>query len=329
MNSNKTRGFTLVELLVVIAIIGILIGMLLPAVQQVREAARRSSCANNVKQMCLGLLNHESAHNVFPAGYYDRLLGGAAAVDANRQNADWCWATMTLPYLELNSVYDTLNVNASSLDQNLVGVQSVGGGVPISSYPVGSQDFVRATTAVLPVFQCPSGQDSCLITAFRQYSRNEGIAKTNYVACMGVAILEGALARDDGGAFIYREELGIGEMTDGLSNTIAIGERGSDESNWDRANWLGTTASYGNGSQSKQVTGTTRYVLNPLPADRAAMVFSFGSQHSGGANFGLLDGSVHFISETIEFKFDRNDRSLWGTYQKLSHRSDGFVLGDY
>ncbi len=328
---KKMRGFTLVELLVVIAIIGILVGLLLPAVQAAREAARRMQCTNNLKQMALAVHNRESTYKKLPAGYYDWLPGGSAATAPEQQNPDYCWATMLLPFMEMSNVYNAIGVDQRRLQAIIVGVSGVAGSAPITAYPAQFQDFVRATSTEYPVFICPSGASEVQVMktfsdpAAQMYNRDTGVAKSNYVACIGVTPNGGALANDPGGPFVYKDEKGFRDITDGTSNTILIGERAVQGATNDEANWLGTPKSVGNGAHPKRVTGSAQYPLNPVSTQATATVFSFSSMHRGGANFALADGSVLFISETIEFKWHATDMTQWGVYQKLCHRMDGYT----
>ncbi len=156
------------------------------------------------------------------------------------------------------------------------------------------------------------------------YNRDVGVGKSNYVACIGVTPNGGALSNDSGGAFIYKDEKGFRDIRDGTSNTILIGERAVKIATNDQVTWLGTPKSEGNGAHGKRVTGSAQYVINPVPSDTQSTVFSFSSLHTGGANFALADGSVHFISATIEFKWHATDKSQWGVFQKLAHRDDGY-----
>jgi prepilin-type N-terminal cleavage/methylation domain-containing protein/prepilin-type processing-associated H-X9-DG protein len=330
-NANTRRAFTLVELLVVIAIIGILVSLLMPAVQAAREAARRAQCVNNLKQMALAAHNHHDAKGRFPAGFEDWLPGGATATARENQNPDWCWAVRLMPYMELNSVYESLMVDKEKLEDIIHACAGLPGNAPITAYPPQYQEFVRVTSSTIPVFQCPSASNN-ILTSFHDpeiYRRDEGIGKSNYVGCTGVTTNGGALAGDPGGAFIYMKEMRFRDFLDGTSNTMLIGERALKDSTFDEATWLGTPKSLGNGAHGKRVVGTAQYVLNPVPTDRVSAVFAFSSFHEGGANFAFTDGSVHFISETIEFKWHVSDKTVWGTYQKLAHRADGLTTGNF
>ena len=321
---KKSHGFTLVELLVVIAIIGILVGLLLPAVQAAREAARRMQCTNNLKQMALAAHNRHDALRKLPAAYYD-------AFPADLTNPDWCWAVMLMPYLEQSNVYRALGVDQRDLRSIIIACGgSFSGTDPVSAFPAQYQDFVRVTSIEIPVFICPSGSSevSTLKTfsdpSPQMYRRAEGIGKSNYVACLGVTTVGGAQTIDYGGAFMYVTEKGFRDFTDGTSNTVLIGERGLKIATNDEVTWLGTPKSVGNGAHGKRVSASAEYPINPLPTLGTNTVFSFSSVHTGGANFAFADGSVHFISETIAFKWHRTDKSQWGAFQKLCSRDDGY-----
>lgn len=328
---KTSRGFTLVELLVVIAIIGILVGLLLPAVQAAREAARRMQCTNNLKQLALAAHNRESAYRKLPAGYYDYLPGGSAASSPENQNPDWSWAVMLLPFLEQINVYNAMGVDQNKLQAIVIACSGIAGNAPITDYPPQYQKFVQVTSTDLPVFICPSGASEVTTLktfsdpASQMYRRDSGIAKSNYVACIGVTPNGGALSNDAGGAFIYKDEKGFRDISDGTSNTILVGERALKGTTADEVTWLGTPKSIGNGAHGKRVMGSAQYVINPIPTQNTAAVFSFSSLHPGGANFAVADGSVQFISDTIEFKWHAKDMTQWGVFQKLAHRSDGFA----
>src|SRR5690349_9537123 len=130
---SERRAFTLIELLVVIAIIAILIGLLLPAVQKIREAAARMKCTNNLKQIGLALHNYHDANNYFPPGYVDRNTNPASTPD-NDLGPGWAWSSFLLPYLEQDNLYKQINFNVA---------MGVGANAALAQQP-------------LTIFQCPS-----------------------------------------------------------------------------------------------------------------------------------------------------------------------------
>ena len=326
---TRRSAFTLVELLVVIAIIGVLVGLLLPAVQAAREAARRMQCTNNLKQLALAAHNRHDTYGKFPAAFEDALPGTGTA----EQNPDWGWAVRLMPYYEQGNAYNLMGAGGTTTLQEIVlACAALPATSAITDYPAQYQGFVQVTTTQIPVHQCPSGAGIVqTLTGFHDpmvYRRNEGIGKGNYIANIGVTINGGALKNDSGGPFIYMEEKGIRDVTDGTSNTILVGERARPNITNDEVTWLGSPKSVGNGAHGKRVSGSAQYVINPV-VQGTASVFSFSSMHVGGANFAFADGSVHFLNETIEWGWHRTDTSLWGVFQKLAHRSDGLVAGNW
>ena len=199
---KNRRAFTLVELLVVIAIIGILIGMLLPAVQQVREAARRIACANNVRQMGLATLNYESAHMAFPATW-------AAAGDPTTGNVDgWSVQAQILPFLEQANLYSEIDFSISYNAPENASV-NLGGSIQ------------RLASARVPVYLCPS--------EIRDELRlDDGVPEhypLNYAANAGDWFVYNPATRQTGsGAMTTFRENRIGSFTDGTSNTLFYGE---------------------------------------------------------------------------------------------------------
>ncbi|MEQ1827244.1 MAG: DUF1559 domain-containing protein [Pirellula sp.] len=329
--SERRSAFTLVELLVVIAIIGVLVGLLLPAVQAAREAARRMQCTNNLKQLALAAHTRHDAMRRFPAAFEDYLPGGALATSPENQNPDWGWAVRLMPYFEQGSAYNLLGATGpTQLDAIILACSTQPGDAPVTAYPAQYQGFVQVTGSIIPVFQCPSGAEIVQpVFGFHDpevYRRNQGVGKGNYIANIGTTTNGGALAGDSGGPFIYRIEKGIRDLSDGTSNTLLIGERARANITNDEVTWLGTPKSFGNGAHGKRVTGSAQYVINPV-VQGTASVFSFSSMHTGGANFAFADGSVHFLSEVVEFGWHATDRTKWGVFQKLAHREDGFVVG--
>jgi len=204
---KSKRAFTLVELLVVIAIIGILIGMLLPAVQQVREASRRISCANNLRQIALAMHNYESAHRNFPPGGIWEGPNQLPRNNRSNRGSGWAWSTQILPFIEGNNIHDQLDIPAQ---------------IPDSP----NRELV---TSVLPFSVCPSAdQPELFLVGSGSETFSTEIAATNYVACAGAFVQGGykffGQANDDPRrrTGIYAEEcvVGFGDIPDGSSNTI-------------------------------------------------------------------------------------------------------------
>lgn len=204
---RKLSGFTLVELLVVIAIIGILVGLLLPAVQAAREAARRMSCGNNLKQIGLAVLNYESANRRLPIGWN----GHTDPIQGTTFR--WSYLAGVLPYLEQGNVYTNLNLSRT--------LYAPGGGQPPRP------EHVPMISTIIPTYLCPSDHG-------RLISGPSGVldsAPTNYVACFGSGLNSISDPSDDGemdrrsdGIFSSMEWRGLNDCTDGTSNTIAVSE---------------------------------------------------------------------------------------------------------
>ena len=310
--ASGRHGFTLVELLVVIAIIGVLVGLLLPAVQQVREAGRRNSCANNLKQFGLAFHNYHDAKRALPYGF--RLEYGANFNTDLRYG--WGWAAYLLPHLEQNNIYEALDVANSATSAALTQTDTRVPGA-------GSQ---------LSVFLCPSSEREPFTTE---------AAMSNYVAMAGVSDVKtdptapptfiyargnGDLTRpDNGSCFFWNSTVRFKDVTDGLSSTILVGERAlylADFVTGGRAKckagkWAGvrtissvTTVNSSRSNQSTRVQavfGYTGYGLNTTVMRRVAgdleqteCTLGFNSNHPGGVEFLFADGSVRFLQDSID-----------------------------
>jgi prepilin-type N-terminal cleavage/methylation domain-containing protein/prepilin-type processing-associated H-X9-DG protein len=330
------HGFTLIELLVVIAIIGVLIGLLLPAVQQVREAAARTQCTNNLKQIGLALHSYHDTYKAFPPGYVDRNTDPNSTPD-NDLGPGWGWASFLLPYLEQGNVYRRINFT-----------QGVG---------VGSNAAI--SQLALAIYQCPSDPYQQAFPVYDSTFTNPiaTVAHGNYVGCNGwVECFSGAGGNPqpgpggDGlpgnfgpagvGLFYRNSRLRVANVTDGLSNTIVVGERSGDHS---PSTWTGAVAG-GRCPAWRAAQPPSPYAPPPGPAyDNAdyaeALVLAHGngthvpsadfpifdpdvfySMHTGqGANFLFGDGSVHFLTSGINPS----------TFQALCTIAGGEVVTDW
>ena len=329
---TRRKGFTLVELLVVIAIIGILVGLLLPAVQQAREAARRMQCSNNLKQLGLALHNYESANKKFPIGFIDNFNGTGRLDDGG-----WSWACAVLPYIEQSALYNSLDLGFRPY-----------GTVGTISDPGGRNNAGAARP--LPSFRCPS--DISPLTAPINAGSPGGtnaIAVSSYMGCIGpfdgarCANFNGRMGPEarNIGLLVVNESRSFSSITDGTSNVIAIGEVSwvefVDGEGSQRQYVLGSVVTNGavNCTQGGPQTNgawlhlrATRKKLNGprIGGDKHA---AFHSKHSGGAQFVLADGSVHFVSENIEHTNTNftgsNQSGPYGAYQRLGGINDGQV----
>lgn len=286
----RRSGFTLVELLVVIAIIGILVGLLLPAVQAAREAARRMQCSNNLKQIGLAIHNYESTHKRLPSGFNSHLFTGEPG---------WGWAAAILPFLEGSNVYNTIDPRIAIEDD--------------------IHDSVRTT--IIPTYLCPSdvgeplfyiskgdGHDHKSPAAFGIDDDGEvlfRISKANYVAMFGTFELEEAPYLGDG-MFFGNSRIRWADVTDGLSNTLMTGERGSR---------LGNSIWHGNIPEASEPHARILGVADHTPNDRSGHFEDFSSFHPSGVNFLRGDGSAAFFSENIDTM----------VYKALATRSGGEV----
>ena len=322
----RQRGFTLIELLVVIAIIAVLIALLLPAVQAAREAARRSQCVNNLKQIGLGLMNYESAQNVFPPGYVSSVnKSDVSACDDDTeggQSADlgtgWAWGSMILPQMEQNVIFNAINFNLSvAYRANDTCSLAV-----LTTHLCPSD----AGPATIPVFADPP--DPAQPGSFSAAKIVDTVSRGNYVGMFGlgeVCAQSGGndVANNNGsgdpvgahnGMFYRNSKTSIAEITDGTSNTIAVGERSHNLSyvTWTARSiggWLGVTRGVEGGTDKfdpspeecwTQVLGPAGLEDGNRTINQAeAHVEDYWSRHPGGANFLFADGSVHFLKDSI------------------------------
>jgi prepilin-type N-terminal cleavage/methylation domain-containing protein/prepilin-type processing-associated H-X9-DG protein len=263
-------GFTLIELLVVIAIIAILIGLLLPAVQKVREAATRLSCKNNLKQVGLALHHYHDAHDGLPPGYRSRVLS-----NGNEAGPGWGWATFLLPQLEQDNLFRQINL----------------------TQPVGAAVHNGTRGQSLKVLRCPSDNTP---ERFVTQSAGVEVAHANYVGSFGTndAELEPAAGN---GVFFRNSRVRFGDVADGLSNTLLVGERSSDIA---LATWTAAipTATVPLTRDATEFEGHYFLVLgrgDHQPNAPESHIDDFYSRHALGINCLFGDGSVRSVGNSI------------------------------
>ncbi|MCG6155329.1 DUF1559 domain-containing protein [Rubinisphaera margarita] len=350
----KRRGFTLIELLVVIAIIAILVALLLPAVQQAREAARRSSCKNNLKQLGLALHNYHDTHSVFPPGQIRGYRPLASPAYEEHGNG-FSWGAMLLPFLEESAVYDGLDA---------------GQGIFLGTNKTFVQNLSFFDFAI-----CPSDVDRPRLRAANtsgQPGYMTSLPNTSYFASTGAFnYADSSNVKYSGGVFTTDPAPAstMATVKDGTSNTIAIGEKCG--SVWGGGSFLGYNhSSIAKGGQDfcngpDWYLGYARFPLtNQFNSTLYAASTRYGSEHDGGAQFVMADGSVRFISENINHTLEteghatetaaRGAGCLWtnnpggcadgtggawnnktalagfmGIWQRLHHKNDGLTIGEF
>lgn len=295
LKSSKRRAFTLIELLVVIAIIAVLIGLLVPAVQKVREAANRMSCANKQKQIALALHSYHDANGVYPPGQPLGYFSGtwytdAGAMERNRSN----WSGYILPYIE----QDALGTQLQALLRNLTGYTC----------------YAPFSTTIIPTFLCPSDSESPKVASAAGNSQGFHV---NYITCHGNSFATPASdprGLNLNGMFFGMSRTRMADVIDGTANTVMVSEliQGSDSAAgghdvrgrmWNTIH-AGTTFSTIYPPNSSIGDNTMGYCGSapgaPCGAQSGANAFAVArSRHSGGVNAAMADASVRFVSNSV------------------------------
>lgn len=301
---HRRRGFTLVELLVVIAIIGILVALLLPAIQAAREAARRMQCTNHLKQIGLAIHNYHDTHQSFPYGV----------------NAAWgqSWTTHILGHIEQTHLADIVPWTDSgwwgATDAN-------------------SLAFIELARAQIPAFRCPSqpgpktGNVNGLSGRFiTNYLGNAGgDARNDNIGANGMDRSNGIFLACRFNVGNTRAPYAMRDVIDGTSTTLLVGEsihlldssKGCDIC--DRFSFYHMNADSGDGSDFSEVLGSTYYKINTDAVNNSERECAFSSKHPGGCNGVLADGSTRFVADSV-------DITIW---RGLGSRDQGEAIGEY
>jgi len=309
------KGFTLVELLVVIAIIGVLIALLLPAVQQAREAARRTSCFNKLRQIGLAMHNYHDTFGKFPSGY----IGTTSDLRTPLATGDpgWGWAALILPQIEQRNLAESIQFGLSiknGVNQN-------------------------ARETILDAYACPSDSAPKIFDLHEEGTETTltRLASANYVGVFGTEELHDCESVPAGqtcqgnGLLGHNFAFAMRDITDGTSNTMMVGERATNRGPGEEqfSTWVGSVSE---GEQAiARVLGIADHAPNSQYREEGHdhdddgdddhdheehHLDDFGSRHPAGTNFVFSDGSAHLITETIDLD----------VYRALATRSGGEVI---
>jgi prepilin-type N-terminal cleavage/methylation domain-containing protein/prepilin-type processing-associated H-X9-DG protein len=313
MSESRRAAFTLVELLVVIAIIGILIALLLPAVQAAREAARRTQCNNNLKQLGLGVHSFHEAKGIIPDSVSYGAEAPAGPDQCNQPGRTACngrgWILTAMPYMELEQMYEQFEPFFTTT----FGAHTGGIATPV---------IQPLSTSFIPAFMCPSDPSAKELVRTQNQWAPVPVAPTSYKGVIGDTRMGSTALFPNGspdrhntignvGLFYrnrYRERIALRDILDGTSNTFMVGEDVPEQNQH-------TAWSFSNGDYASCHVPLNYFTKPPNPADWPNKI-SFRSRHPGGAQFCFADGSVKYIQQTISHPL----------YRALSTRKGGEVV---
>jgi prepilin-type N-terminal cleavage/methylation domain-containing protein/prepilin-type processing-associated H-X9-DG protein len=338
-------GFTLIELLVVIAIIAVLIALLLPAVQQAREAARRSQCKNNMKQIGLAFHNYHDVFNTFAPGFISKNPPTASANSVER--GMFSWGASILPYLDQAPLYNVLQVGNVTLDQNLI-TNRVAMTTPLAAFRCASD-----TGPGVNNFNDATSDNAGLNgNQYNAHVTSDGtdriaIATSNYVVAANTSdsttpMVYAAQYGPALGIGYINSKIGFRDITDGSSNQIMCGERAwkFNDLTIGAANALGFSSET-NASGSNMRTAALCALaigydgINYSASNRVHQRRGYNSNHVGGAQFLMCDGSVRFISQNIDYAkmsvaiAPYPAGMVTTTFARLQCRNDGQPVGEF
>ncbi len=336
VRSNRSRpGFTLVELLVVIAIIGVLIALLLPAVQMAREAARRISCGNNLKQFGIGLHLYHDTHQVFaPAGVKFRNENWGANW-GNDIRPHIGWQVRVMPFMEQNTLFEKINMN----QDNAFFTPVLSGGQTVEARTINVPYALCPSDTVDPIFSGWAQGSYCGSMGSQRVPSNDG--SCNQYLAPDVNYLQGGHS-DHGNSWLTTDvngmfsrlglETKMASVTDGTSNTIMVGEILMECTDHREGWWSFNGGNNAHASTSVPINNMLTCARTQQEATEWGYAlpqcfvksnwnysWGFRSRHPAGAQFVFVDGSVHFISKTVNYN----------TYQYLGSRNDGRTPQNY
>ena len=309
--SSRQSGFTLIELLVVIAIIGILVALLLPAVQTARESARRTECMNHVKQIGLAFQNHHDTHRHFPTGGWGWCWVGDPDKGFGKEQPGG-WVYNILPFVEQDNLHD-LGAGLPDADRFAESAKRLA--TPVETFNCPS----RRAPRILPhLAHLPRNADRTPLAAKTDYSANCGDFRRNEISCGPGAgsTTPPATPKEETGVSYRTSTVIMSDITDGTSQTICVGEKYLATDRWEKGNDAADNENMYVGYDNDIYRSTNARYWPPRRDSRGLVRYTFGSIHIASFNCVMVDGSVQRISYNIDKE----------VYRRLGNRGDGLPV---